>query len=71
MIEHYVLVQSEGVNAEWVPQAVLDRLGRDQRVWMSTLRVRDGSPHVTPVWFVYEPGRWWVSAAPTASRFAT
>ena len=28
-------------------------------MWLCTLR-RDGSPHVTPVWFVYADGTWWV-----------
>ncbi|MFG1914549.1 pyridoxamine 5'-phosphate oxidase family protein [Micromonospora sp. NPDC048898] len=28
-------------------------------VWLCTLR-RDGSPHLTPVWFVYAPGTWWI-----------
>jgi hypothetical protein len=29
-------------------------------VWLCTLR-RGGSPHVTPVWFVYLRERWWIS----------
>lgn len=34
-------------------------LARARTVWMCTLRP-DGSPHVTPVWFVYHGGSWWV-----------
>ena len=45
-----------------LPRSVEDRLQHDQRVWLGTLRIRDGSPHLTPVWFVYRPGRWWVGA---------
>lgn len=45
-----------------VPPAVLARLLEDQRVWLTTLRARDGSPHVTPMWFIYGSDRWWLSA---------
>ncbi|NYH53554.1 PPOX class probable F420-dependent enzyme [Nocardiopsis arvandica] len=43
-----------------VPDAVSGRLRTDRNVWLCTLR-RDGSPHVTPVWFVHLRDRWWVS----------
>ena len=42
-----------------VPPAVEDRLARERNVWLCTLR-RDGSPHMTPVWFVYADGVWWI-----------
>jgi F420H(2)-dependent biliverdin reductase len=42
-----------------VPDEVLDRLARERNVWLCTLR-RDGSPHVSPVWFVYADGVWWI-----------
>ncbi|MEU6206744.1 pyridoxamine 5'-phosphate oxidase family protein [Micromonospora musae] len=45
-----------------LPPAVEARLARDPRVWLCTLR-RDGSPHVTPVWFVHDAGTWWVCCA--------
>ncbi|MFJ8363696.1 pyridoxamine 5'-phosphate oxidase family protein [Streptomyces sp. NPDC093984] len=32
--------------------AVLDRLARERNAWLCTVRP-DGSPHVTPVWFLY------------------
>lgn len=35
------------------------RLAREFNVWLCTLRA-DGSAHVTPVWFVYADGNWWV-----------
>ncbi|WP_307804077.1 pyridoxamine 5'-phosphate oxidase family protein [Micromonospora echinofusca] len=35
------------------------RLAQELNVWLCTLR-HDGSPHVTPVWFVYADGTWWI-----------
>jgi PPOX class probable F420-dependent enzyme len=35
------------------------RLAGELNVWLCTVR-RDGSPHVTPVWFVYGDGIWWI-----------
>lgn len=40
---------------------VESRLHRERNVWLGTLRA-DGSPHITPVWFVYEAGRWWIGS---------
>lgn len=48
-------------NSEPLPAEVIGRLERERNVWMCTLR-RDGSPHLTPVWFVYRHGRWWVGS---------
>ncbi len=41
---------------------VLRRLEQAQVAWLCTLR-RDGSPHLTPVWFWFCDGIWWVSSA--------
>ncbi|WP_199853960.1 TIGR03618 family F420-dependent PPOX class oxidoreductase [Plantactinospora sp. BB1] len=41
---------------------VRDRLDRDRNVWLCTLRP-DGSPHVTPVWFLYREDTFWVGSA--------
>ncbi|MFK4243131.1 TIGR03618 family F420-dependent PPOX class oxidoreductase [Micromonospora chokoriensis] len=41
------------------PTDVQARLAREPNVWLCTLR-RDGSPHLTPVWFVYVAGTWWI-----------
>jgi PPOX class probable F420-dependent enzyme len=41
--------------------AVRDRLARERNAWLCTVRP-DGSPHVTPVWFVYLRERWWIGA---------
>ncbi|GLZ30746.1 hypothetical protein Lesp02_29350 [Lentzea sp. NBRC 105346] len=40
---------------------MIDRLGTERNAWMCTLRP-DGSPHVTPVWFVYLNDTWWVAS---------
>ena len=37
------------------------RLLTERTVWLTTLRP-DGSPHTTPVWFVHEPGTWWIGS---------
>lgn len=38
-----------------------DRLEHERNVWLCTLRP-DGSPHVTPVWFVHTGGTFWISS---------
>ncbi|WP_405101207.1 pyridoxamine 5'-phosphate oxidase family protein [Micromonospora sp. NBC_01412] len=38
---------------------ILERLERERIVWLCTVRP-DGSPHVTPVWFLYRDGEWWI-----------
>lgn len=43
-----------------VPDAVAERILNDRNVWLCTLR-RDGSAHLTPVWFVHLRERWWIS----------
>ncbi|MFF9773163.1 pyridoxamine 5'-phosphate oxidase family protein [Streptomyces sp. NPDC013978] len=44
-----------------LPVAVRDRLAAERNVWLCTVRP-DGSPHVTPVWFVFLRGSWWIGA---------
>ncbi|WP_406040132.1 pyridoxamine 5'-phosphate oxidase family protein [Micromonospora sp. NBC_00898] len=41
---------------------VLDRLDRERAVWLCTLRP-GGSPHLTPVWFLFVVGEWWICTA--------
>ncbi|MCG5448004.1 pyridoxamine 5'-phosphate oxidase family protein [Micromonospora vinacea] len=41
------------------PADVDERLSRELNVWLCTVR-RDGSPHLTPVWFVYLSATFWV-----------
>lgn len=38
---------------------VVERLAGEKHVWMCTVRP-DGTPHVTPVWFVFLSGAWWI-----------
>ena len=43
-------------------QSVLARLDREPLAWLCTLR-RDGSPHQTPVWFVFHDSTLWICSA--------
>ncbi|ANS65330.1 Pyridoxamine 5'-phosphate oxidase [Streptomyces lincolnensis] len=36
-----------------------DRLAEERHAWLCTVRP-DGSPHVTPVWFVFRDDTWWI-----------
>ncbi|SHF67534.1 pyridoxamine 5'-phosphate oxidase family protein [Streptoalloteichus hindustanus] len=38
-----------------------NRLQRERNIWLCTLR-KDGSPHVTPVWFVHRDNTFWISS---------
>ncbi|MFI6243097.1 pyridoxamine 5'-phosphate oxidase family protein [Micromonospora sp. NPDC050795] len=38
---------------------VEERLSRELNIWLCTVR-RDGSPHLTPVWFVYLSATFWL-----------
>ncbi|WP_410576342.1 nitroreductase/quinone reductase family protein [Amycolatopsis sp. lyj-108] len=42
-------------------QSLIERLARERNVWFCTLRA-DGSPHVTPVWFVYLGDAFWIGS---------
>lgn len=44
-----------------LPPAVTARLATEAHAWICTLR-QDGSPHVTPVWFVFQDHTWWVGS---------
>ncbi|MFD8499617.1 TIGR03618 family F420-dependent PPOX class oxidoreductase [Amycolatopsis sp. NPDC059657] len=48
-------------------EAVLKRLDREDNAWLSTSRP-DGSPHLTPVWFVYEAA-WWVCVLENSVKY--
>jgi PPOX class probable F420-dependent enzyme len=41
------------------PPAVRERLAREHNAWLCTVR-SDGSPHVTPVWFVFLREAFWI-----------
>lgn len=53
-----------------VSERVRQRLRTDQHVWFATVGAGGGAPHVTPVWFVHEPLRWWVSAFAASVKVA-
>lgn len=44
-----------------LPPDVAARLVAERSVWLTTLRP-DGSPHVTPVWFLHDDGTWWIGS---------
>lgn len=43
-------------------RAVLKRLKHEANAWLCTLR-KDGSPHLTPIWFIYRVGTWWIGSS--------
>jgi PPOX class probable F420-dependent enzyme len=42
--------------------ATVARLDHHDIVWCATLRT-DGSPHLTPVWFLFDNNLWWIGTA--------
>jgi PPOX class probable F420-dependent enzyme len=44
-----------------IEAAPADRLKHERNIWLCTLRA-NGSPHVTPVWFVHTDETFWVSS---------
>lgn len=44
-----------------MPDLDLDRLRTERNAWLCTLR-RDGSPHVTPIWYVFVDDQFWISS---------
>jgi PPOX class probable F420-dependent enzyme len=40
---------------------ITSRLEKDRNLWLCTLR-EDGSPHVTPVWFVHLADAFWIGS---------
>ncbi len=45
------------------PEPEASRVDQARNVWLATVR-SDGRPHLVPVWFVVEGGRWYVCMAP-------
>ena len=39
------------------------RLDKARNVWVATVRP-DGRPHLVPIWFVVDDGRWYICTAP-------
>jgi PPOX class probable F420-dependent enzyme len=48
--------------ASRLDQSVAERLEREPLAWLCTLR-QDGSPHLTPVWFVFHDSTLWICSA--------
>jgi F420H(2)-dependent biliverdin reductase len=44
-------------------QPAADRVDEAKNVWMATVRP-DGRPHLVPVWYVVDAGRWYICTAP-------
>ncbi|WP_232667156.1 pyridoxamine 5'-phosphate oxidase family protein [Pseudonocardia sp. TRM90224] len=44
------------------PPDVVHRIVHERIAWICTLR-RDGSPHVTPIWFVFRDPTWWIGSS--------
>jgi PPOX class probable F420-dependent enzyme len=51
-------VDNKGAGRRLAPELV-DRLATERNVWLVTLRP-DGSPHLTPIWFVWADGAFWL-----------
>lgn len=47
--------------------AARGRLRDDQVAWVCTLRP-DGSPHLTPTWFVYAAPVWWICVIEASAK---
>ena len=45
------------------PTAAADRLDEAKNVWIATVRP-DGRPHLVPIWFVVDGGRWYLCTMP-------
>jgi hypothetical protein len=48
--------------ADDLADGVLARLENERNAWLCTLRA-DGSPHVTPIWFIHLGGTWWIGSS--------
>jgi PPOX class probable F420-dependent enzyme len=45
------------------PGLAASRLDKARNVWVATVRP-DGRPHLVPIWFVVDAGRWYICTAP-------
>ena len=45
-----------------IDDALAERLHTEKNVWLCTVR-SDGSPHLTPIWFVHHDDAFWVPGA--------
>ena len=49
------------------PSPAAERLEREPNVWLATVRP-DGRPHLVPIWFVVDDGRWYICTAPDSVK---
>ena len=42
-----------------IDEALAERLVTEKNVWLCTVR-SDGTPHLTPIWFVHEADAFWI-----------
>jgi hypothetical protein len=54
-------------NVADIGEVLAGRLRGENNVWLCTVRP-DGSPHLTPIWFVYEADSFWVCTGRTAAK---
>ncbi|MCP4356977.1 MAG: hypothetical protein GY796_03035 [Chloroflexi bacterium] len=53
--------------ARW--RAIESRLGRDQTIWLATVR-HDGRPHLAPLWFIWLEGMLYICTPPDTQKYA-
>jgi len=49
------------------PQPATDRLAETRNVWFASVRP-DGRPHLVPVWYITDGGRWYVCISPASVK---
>ena len=52
---------------ESVAKSAADRVEEARNVWMATVRP-DGRPHLVPVWYVVDAGRWYICTGPDSVK---
>jgi predicted pyridoxine 5'-phosphate oxidase superfamily flavin-nucleotide-binding protein len=50
-----------------MPEPAARREAEARNVWLATVRT-DGRPHLVPVWFVVDDGRWYICTAPSSVK---
>lgn len=43
------------------------RLAQARNIWLATVRP-DGRPHLVPIWFVVDDGRWYICTSPDSVK---
>jgi PPOX class probable F420-dependent enzyme len=58
-----------GAGAGGVAPTPAERLASEPTCWLATVRP-DGRPHLTPIWFVFHDGRFWLCTTPRSVKVA-